>query len=167
MNVSPSSSLDVFDIPKSHPVAIVDIGSNSVRLVAFDNLDRSPIPAFNEKSLCALGNGVFSTGRLSKNGMEKALSALKRFRVLIDIMGITDVHVIATAAARDATNGPEFLSAAQDALGGAEVKLLSGQREAQLSAFGVLSGVHNPDGVVGDLGGGSLELIDVKGGRHR
>jgi exopolyphosphatase/guanosine-5'-triphosphate,3'-diphosphate pyrophosphatase len=164
LNVSPLSPLDVSDIPKSRPVAIVDIGSNSVRLVAFDNLDRSPIPAFNEKTLCALGNGVFSTGRLSKNGMEKALVALKRFRVLIDIMGITEVHVIATAAARDATNGPEFLSAAQDALGGAEVKLLSGQREAKLSAFGVLSGVHDPDGVVGDLGGGSLELIDVKGG---
>ena len=146
------------------PVAIIDIGSNSVRLVAYDNLDRSPIPAFNEKSLCALGNGVVSTGKLSKGGIDKALTALRRFRVLTDLMGITDVHVIATAAARDASNGPDFLLAARDALGGAAVNLLSGQREARLSALGVQSGIHDPDGVVGDLGGGSLELIDVEGG---
>ena len=146
------------------PVAIVDIGSNSVRLVTYDSLDRAPIPSFNEKSLCALGNGVFTTGKLSKPGMDRALVALKRFRLLIDVMGIEDVHVIATAAARDASNGPEFLDAARDALGGATVTLLSGQREAKLSAFGVISGVHEPDGVVGDLGGGSLELIEVGGG---
>ena len=147
----------------SHPVAIIDIGSNSVRLVAYDNLDRSPVPAFNEKSLCALGNGVLTTGKLSRQGVEKALVALRRFRLLVQIMGIEDVHVIATAAARDASNGPEFLAAAREALGGAEVTLLSGAREAKLSALGVLSGVHEPDGVVGDLGGGSLELIDIKG----
>ncbi len=145
------------------PVAIVDIGSNSVRLVAYDNLDRSPIPAFNEKSLCALGNGVVSTGKLSKGGIDKALTALRRFRVLTNLMGIEDVHVIATAAARDASNGPDFLLAARDALGGLDVTLLSGPREARLSALGVLSGIHDPDGVVGDLGGGSLELIDVEG----
>ncbi len=155
--LTPASSAD-------RPVAIIDIGSNSVRLVAYDNLDRSPIPAFNEKSLCALGNGVVSTGKLSKGGVEKALTALRRFRVLTELMGIAEVHVIATAAARDASNGPDFLVAARDALGGAEVKLLSGQREARLSALGVLSGIHDPDGVVGDLGGGSLELIDVEGG---
>ena len=150
--------------PAFKPVAIIDIGSNSVRLVAYDNLDRSPIPAFNEKSLCALGNGVVSTGKLSKGGIDKALMALRRFRVLTSLMGIEDVHVIATAAARDASNGPDFLRAARDALGGLQVKLLSGQREARLSALGVLSGIHDPDGVVGDLGGGSLELIDVKAG---
>lgn len=144
-----------------HPVAIVDIGSNSVRLVTYDGLDRAPIPSFNEKSLCALGNGVTLTGKLPKQGVEKALGALRRFRALIDIMGIQQVHVIATAAARDASNGPDFLAAAREALGAREVTLLSGPREAKLSAFGVLSGVHAPDGVVGDLGGGSLELIDV------
>lgn len=151
--------------PLKRPVAIIDIGSNSVRLVAYDNLDRAPVPAFNEKSLCALGNGVFTTGKLSKGGIEKALVALRRFRVLTEIMGIADVHVIATAAARDASNGPEFLAAAREALGGAKVTLLSGPREAKLSAYGVMSGVHDPDGVVGDLGGGSLELIDIRRGR--
>lgn len=148
--------------PVNRPIAIVDIGSNSVRLVAYDNLDRSPSPAFNEKSLCALGNGVTTTGKLPKQGMEKALVALRRFRKLVEIMGIEDIHVIATAAARDASNGAEFLAAAREALGGADVSLLSGPREAKLSALGVMSGVYRPDGVVGDLGGGSLELIDVK-----
>lgn len=144
------------------PVGIVDIGSNSVRLVAYENLSRSPRPIFNEKSLCALGNGVATTGQLPKGGMEKALAALRRFRVLNDIMGVANLHVIATAAARDASNGGEFLAAAEAAIG-APITLLSGDREAELSALGVISGVHNPDGVVGDLGGGSLELIDVKG----
>ena len=148
-----------------HPVAIIDIGSNSVRLVTYDNLDRAPVPSFNEKSLCALGNGVVTTGKLAKSGVEKALVALRRFRVLIEILGIEDVRVIATAAARDASNGPEFLAAAKAALGGREIALLSGTREARLSALGVLSGIHAPDGLVGDMGGGSLELIDVKGER--
>ena len=104
----------------ARPVAIIDIGSNSVRLVCYDDLDRAPIPAFNEKSLCGLGNGVVSTGKLPKGGVEKALTALKRFRLLTAMMGIDDVRVIATAAARDATNGPEFVAAARDALGGIE-----------------------------------------------
>ena len=147
--------------PAVHPIAIIDIGSNSVRLVAFDDLDRAPVPAFNEKSLCGLGNGVYSTGKLSTAGIEKALAALRRFRVLTQIMGIKDVRVIATAAARDASNGPEFIAAAREALGGLEISLLSGPREAQLSAYGVMSGVYQPDGIAGDLGGGSLEIIDI------
>jgi exopolyphosphatase/guanosine-5'-triphosphate,3'-diphosphate pyrophosphatase len=143
------------------PIAIVDIGSNSVRLVVYESLSRSPRPIFNEKSLCALGKGVISTGKLSKGGIEKALSALRRFRTLCEIMGVLDVHVLATAAARDAANGPEFLAAAAEAIG-SPIALLSGGREAELSAYGVIAGLNKPDGIVGDLGGGSLELIDVK-----
>jgi exopolyphosphatase / guanosine-5'-triphosphate,3'-diphosphate pyrophosphatase len=144
------------------PVAIVDVGSNSVRLVVYECLSRSPRPIFNEKSLCALGLGVATTGRLPKAGVEKALAALRRFRVLSDIMGVSLPHVLATAAARDAVNGAEFLAAAAEAIG-APVTLLSGEREAELSAHGVIAGINRPDGVAGDLGGGSLELIDVKG----
>lgn len=144
------------------PLAIVDIGSNSVRLVAYEKLCRSPRPIFNEKALCALADGVATTGRLQPAGIAKALAALRRFRVLRDILGIGELHVLATAAARDALNGPEFLAAASEAIG-APVSLLSGDREAELSALGVVSGIEKPDGIVGDLGGGSLELIDVKG----
>jgi exopolyphosphatase/guanosine-5'-triphosphate,3'-diphosphate pyrophosphatase len=146
----------------SPPVAIVDIGSNSVRLVAFEALTRSLTPIFNEKAMCGLGKGVLTTGRLPKEGVEKALAALRRFKALCATMDISDIEVIATAAARDAENGASFLAAARDAIG-QDIALLSGKREAQLSALGVISAVHAPDGVVGDLGGGSLELIDVEG----
>ena len=145
------------------PVAIVDIGSNSVRLVAYQGLSRALTPIFNEKAMCALGKGVVTSGRLAEDGVEKALKALRRYRALCETMEIDDVVVIATAAARDAANGPAFLSAARSAIG-RDIDLLSGQREAELSALGVLSAIHAPDGVVGDLGGGSLELINVAGG---
>jgi exopolyphosphatase/guanosine-5'-triphosphate,3'-diphosphate pyrophosphatase len=151
-------------VEPKRPVGIVDIGSNSVRLVVYDGLGRAPTPIFNEKSLCAIGQGVATTGRLSITGVDKALAALRRFRALIAIMDVEDLEVIATAAARDAVNGPEFVAAASEAIG-APVTLLSGRREAELSAFGVVSGFHDPDGVVADLGGGSVELVDVKGTR--
>ncbi|HUI22080.1 MAG TPA: Ppx/GppA phosphatase family protein [Methylocella sp.] len=144
------------------PIAIVDIGSNSVRLVVYECLSRSPRPIFNEKSLCGLGKSIATTGQLPKAGVAKALVALRRFRVLCDIMGVSGLHVLATAAARDASNGAEFLAAATEAIR-APVTLLSGGREAELSAYGVISGIMQPDGIAGDLGGGSLELIDVKG----
>ncbi len=144
------------------PVAVVDIGSNSVRLVVYDGLSRAPTPIFNEKSLCAIGHGVATTGELSPAGVERALASLRRFKTLITIMGVEDVYAIATAAARDAANGPTFIADATAAIG-APVNLLSGRREAELSGFGVISGFHDPDGVVADLGGGSLELIEVEG----
>ena len=143
------------------PIAIVDIGSNSVRLVAYEGLTRAPTPIFNEKVLCGLGRGVVTTGKLPEEGVSKALAALRRFRVLAQNMGVTDIQVLATAAARDAANGAEFLKRARGAIGH-DIELLSGPREAELSALGVISGIHKPDGVVGDLGGGSLELIDIR-----
>lgn len=145
------------------PVAIVDIGSNSVRLVAYETHGRAPTPTFNEKALCGLGRGVATSGLLPEDGVAKALAALQRFRVLCDTMRISDVRSIATAAVRDAANGPQFLSLAERAIGG-EIELLSGQREARLSALGVASSIHNADGIVGDLGGGSLELTEIKSG---
>jgi len=144
------------------PVAIIDIGSNSVRLVAYDSLSRAPTPVYNEKVLCGLGRNVLSTGRLAEEAVRKALAALTRFRVLCGIMNVSRLTVLATAAARDAENGPAFIAAAEEACG-TRIELLSGRREAELSAMGVVSGFHAPDGVVGDLGGGSLELVDVRG----
>jgi exopolyphosphatase/guanosine-5'-triphosphate,3'-diphosphate pyrophosphatase len=146
------------------PVAIIDIGSNSVRLVVYEDHNRAPVPLYNEKLLCGLGRGVATTGRLPEDAVDRALKALARFRVLCRTMKVADVKVLATAAARDAENGPAFLAAAAEACG-QPISLLTGEREAALSALGVISGVHEPDGVVGDLGGGSLELIDIKQGR--
>jgi exopolyphosphatase/guanosine-5'-triphosphate,3'-diphosphate pyrophosphatase len=146
------------------PVAIVDIGSNSVRLVSYEALSRSPTPTFNEKVLCGLGKGVATTGFLTDDAVAKALAALQRFKVLCRTMRIKDVRALATAAVRDAANGPQFLELAERAID-CRIDLLAGQREAELSALGVLSSIHEPDGIVGDLGGGSLELIDIRHGK--
>jgi exopolyphosphatase/guanosine-5'-triphosphate,3'-diphosphate pyrophosphatase len=150
--------------PEKRPVGIIDIGSNSVRLVAYEGRTRAPTPIFNEKVLCGLGRGLFTTGKLPEEAVERALKALRRFRVLGQFMQLAEVQVVATAAARDARNGAEFLAAAEEAIG-TKIELLSGRREAELSALGVLSAIHKPDGIVGDLGGGSLELIKVKRAR--
>jgi len=144
------------------PVAVIDIGSNSVRLVVYEGLTRSPTALFNEKALCGLGREVQSTGLLAADAVEQALSSLKRYRALCDTMGVKKVLAIATAACRDAKNGRAFISLAERIIR-ADIDVLSGGREAELTALGVISGVHRGDGVVGDLGGGSLELVDIRG----
>ena len=147
-------------------VAVIDIGSNSVRLVVYEQIARSLVTIFNEKALCGLGREVQSTGLLATDAVAKALTALRRFRALCRIQQVGRVYAIATAACRDAENGPDFIAKAER-ICGARIEILSGPREAKLSALGVISGIHNPDGIVGDLGGGSLELIDVRGNRVR
>ena len=144
------------------PVAIVDIGSNSVRLVIYEGVARSPTVLFNEKMLAGLGRQIVSTGLLDPAGVERALGEFRRFRALCDQAGVEEVHVLATAAAREAENGPAFIERAGEVLG-TEIRVLSGREEALYSAYGIMSGFHRPDGIVGDLGGGSLELIDISG----
>jgi exopolyphosphatase/guanosine-5'-triphosphate,3'-diphosphate pyrophosphatase len=148
------------------PIAVIDIGSNSVRLVVYEGMVRSPTELFNEKALCGLGREVQSTGLLAADAVEHALATLKRFRALCDRMAVQKVFAIATAACRDAKNGRAFIRFAERILK-TEIEVLSGSREAELTALGVISGVHRADGVVGDLGGGSLELVDVRGTRAR
>jgi exopolyphosphatase/guanosine-5'-triphosphate,3'-diphosphate pyrophosphatase len=148
------------------PVAVVDIGSNSVRLVVYEALTRSPTPLFNEKALCGLGREVQSTGLLAADAVEHAFATLKRYAALCKTMGVKKVLAIATAACRDAKNGHAFVKVAERTIG-TDIDVLSGGREAELTALGVISGVHRADGVVGDLGGGSLELVDVRGTRAR
>jgi exopolyphosphatase/guanosine-5'-triphosphate,3'-diphosphate pyrophosphatase len=148
------------------PVAVIDIGSNSVRLVAYEGLTRSPTPIFNEKVLAGLGREVQSTGLLARDAVERALAALRRFRTLCDTMGVRRLWVIATAACRDAMNGPNFIREAEK-ICRVNINVISGKREAELSALGIVSGIHYADGIVGDLGGGSLELIDLRNSRCR
>lgn len=152
--------------PKYRPVAVVDIGSNSVRLVVYDGLRRSPYPIFNEKILCGLGRGVATKGKLHDEGMTRAFAALKRFRALARQIGARQVYALATAAAREATNGEQFIAKAEKALG-CNIAVLSGKEEARYAALGVMAGIPEADGIAGDLGGGSLELIDVKDGKLR
>jgi exopolyphosphatase/guanosine-5'-triphosphate,3'-diphosphate pyrophosphatase len=151
---------------RASSVAVIDIGSNSVRLVVYQSLSRSLTTVFNEKTLCGLGREVQSTGLLAEDAVAKALTSLRRFRALCKIQKVGRVYAIATAACRDASNGPDFIAKAER-ICGVPIQILSGPREAKLSALGVVSGIHNPDGIVGDLGGGSLELIGVHGNRLR
>jgi exopolyphosphatase/guanosine-5'-triphosphate,3'-diphosphate pyrophosphatase len=151
---------------RASSVAVIDIGSNSVRLVVYESMSRSLVSVFNEKTLCGLGREVQSTGLLAPDAVAKALTSLKRFRALCKVQKVGRVHAIATAACRDATNGADFIAKAER-ICGVRIEILSGPREAKLSALGVISGIHKPDGIVGDLGGGSLELIDVRGNSVR
>ena len=134
-----------------------------MRLVVYEQLSRAPTALFNEKVLAGLGRGVGMTHRLSAESVATALAALKRFRRLCDQIEVESVWVLATAAVRDAENGPEFLARAEEILR-TTIEMLSGRDEARRSAHGVIAGFWKPDGLVGDLGGGSLELIDVKNG---
>ncbi|EJF97663.1 exopolyphosphatase [Bartonella vinsonii subsp. arupensis Pm136co] len=142
------------------PVAVIDIGSNSVRLVIYEGLVRSPTVLFNEKVLCGLGHGVAKTGFLEEKSMQMALGTLRRFRTLCQQIGADDVYILATAAAREAKNGLAFIQNAENVLQN-KIALLSGTEEALYSAYGVISTFYQPKGISGDLGGGSLELIDI------
>jgi len=150
-------------LPGLGPLAVIDIGSNSVRLVLYERLARTPTVIFNEKVLAGLGRGVETTGRLQEGGVDQALGALSRFRQICDQMGARGLTVMATAAARDASNGPDFI-AEVERICAVPVNVLTGQQEAQYAAFGVLSGFWTPNGIAGDLGGGSLEVVDVHDG---
>jgi exopolyphosphatase/guanosine-5'-triphosphate,3'-diphosphate pyrophosphatase len=145
-------------------VAVIDIGSNSVRLVVYEALQRSLVSIFNEKASCGLGREVQSTGLLAQDPINKALTSLRRFHALCRVMKVGRVYAIATAACRDATNGPDFITKAER-ICRVPIEILSGSREAYFAALGVVSSVHKPNGIVGDLGGGSLELTDVRGHR--
>jgi exopolyphosphatase/guanosine-5'-triphosphate,3'-diphosphate pyrophosphatase len=146
------------------PVGVIDIGSNSVRLVVYEGLTRSPTPIFNEKVLAGLGREVQTTKLLAPDAVDKALAALRRFRTLCDRIDVPSLWVVATAACRDAKNGKAFVDEAER-ICRTRIEVISGKREAELSALGVVSGFHRPDGIMGDLGGGSLELTDVRGHR--
>lgn len=139
------------------PYGIIDIGSNSVRLVVYDQLGRAPLPRFNEKSLCRLGEGLAETGMIAAEGFRRTVEAVRRFRAIADAMGVSRLDATATEAVRRATNGPDLVAAIR-AETGIAVRILSGAEEARYATLGVISGFFRPAGVVGDMGGGSLEI---------
>ena len=145
-------------------VAVIDVGSNSVRLVVYDKRSRSLIPVFNEKALPGLGKGLERTGKLNAEGRKDALINIRRFIALTRAMNVTEVEMLATAAVRDAKDGKDFAKEIERATGVA-VHVISGEEEARLSAMGVLAGVPEADGLMGDLGGGSLELVLLNKGK--
>ncbi len=146
-----------------HRVGVIDVGSNSVRLVVFDGVARSPAYFFNEKVLCGLGKGLADSGVLSPEGRGRALKAIKRFALLLQHMGVEKTVTVATAAVREAVDGPDFCAEVL-AQTGIELYVASGEEEARLSAQGVLLGWPDAHGLVCDIGGASLELARLKAG---
>src|SRR5690606_15740009 len=130
------------------PLSVIDIGSNSIRLVIYEGVARSPTVLFNEKMLVGLGRGLVSTGRLDPEAMARSITELRRFRALSEQADAESLHVIATAAAREAENGPEFIDRAEEILG-TRIRVLSGREEAYFSALGVISGFHPANGIAG------------------
>jgi exopolyphosphatase/guanosine-5'-triphosphate,3'-diphosphate pyrophosphatase len=161
---APERTLDLavgrLDRSGSPAYAIIDIGSNSVRLVVYDSIGRAPFPRFNEKAFCQLGDGFARTGALTSDGIARTLAALRRFRAIAEAMGVERIDTLATEAVRQASNGPDFVAeiARQTGL---SARILSGEEEAYFGALGVLSGLYRPTGLTGDMGGGSLEMADV------
>ena len=145
------------------PVAVIDIGSNSIRLVVYDGAKRAPLPIFNEKVVCGLGRGLDAKGEMSADSMALALKSLHRFVALTGAMGAPRVYAVATAAVREAKNGKAFVDRIRHECG-LDVEVISGGREARLSACGVLSAIPAARGVMGDLGGGSVELVRLEDG---
>lgn len=143
-------------------VGVFDIGSNSVRFVAYDLSFEPPLPFFNGKVTCGLGRDLEKTNHLSKKGMKRAVKALKGFKMLSEALNVNRVRAIATAAIRDAADGPEFARKLEKKLK-MPIEVLSGEDEARYSALGIISAFDDAKGVIADLGGGSLELARIEG----
>ena len=145
-------------------IGIIDIGSNSIRLVVYDQQKRSPVPIYNEKVMCELGKGLASSGMLNPGGVDLAKQALRRFLAMGRNMEITSLYVMATAAVRDAKDGESFARYLEETYD-IDVDIISGKKEAKLGAYGVCASMYKPKGITGDLGGGSLELVKVDDGQ--
>ena len=144
----------------SGPVGVIDIGSNSVRLVVYERAAPGALPLFNEKVLCGLGSELSRTGRLGADAMLRALATCRRFAGLAQAMKLCHLEVLATAAVREAENGAELVQALKRDCG-LETRVLTGSEEARLGALGVAVACPGATGLVGDLGGGSLELVSL------
>lgn len=145
-------------------VAVLDIGSNAVRLVIYDGIGRTPVKVHNERNICSLGADLGVTGRLHPEGVARAFESIARFSGLLKAMKIRDVRAVATAALRDADDGADFIKSVKKKFG-LSIHVIDGDEEARLSAQGVMMNGLGESGVIGDYGGGSLELIVMKKGK--
>lgn len=158
--VSAMNKLD----PTSERVGVVDVGSNSVRMVVFDGTARSPAYFYDEKVMCGLGRGVRNSGVLNPDGKERAWAALRRFKALSELMGLNGLRGVATAAVREASDGPRFCADVVAELG-IDLSIISGEQEAHLSSKGVLIGWPMASGLVCDIGGSSMEFATLDCGQ--
>jgi exopolyphosphatase/guanosine-5'-triphosphate,3'-diphosphate pyrophosphatase len=142
-------------------ISIIDIGSNSIRMLIYENFNYSRVPFFNEKAVCELGKNLDKSRKLNNKGKEYALKVLKRFSEILNVSQIKNVRIIATAVLREAIDAKDFIREVEN-LFNTNLKILSGNEEAEYTAEGVKVGFKNVDGLVADLGGGSLELTNVE-----
>ena len=147
-------------------VAVIDVGSNSIRLVVYKGPRRAPLPILDEKVSCGLGRGMNSEGMMSPQSMDLALRTVRRFVDIARSMRVSGIKAVATAAVRNAANGPDLKEAIERECG-ISLWVLSGMEEARLSALGTLCAIPDADGVMGDIGGGSLELVEICEGEIR
>jgi exopolyphosphatase/guanosine-5'-triphosphate,3'-diphosphate pyrophosphatase len=151
---------DLDPLAAAERIGVIDLGSNSLRLVVFERLGAAVFPLFNEKVMCGLGRGISSTGRLNPDGVALALVNLRRFVAFARAIAVDHLAVLATAAVRDASDGDAFAAEVERQCR-VPVKIIDGAEEARLSAAGVLAGIPDADGIVADLGGGSVEVVRV------
>lgn len=164
MSTTPALAIDTERVMNHHPThfAVIDIGSNSIRLVVYDDLSRAPFPRFNEKSLVALGAGLDADGNLTPDAITRAVRSVRRLEDIAAAMEVERIDVLATEATRKAPNGHELVAAIREQAG-LETRVLTGDEEATHGAEGILAGFFQPHGLVGDIGGGSLEVAEVLG----
>ena len=145
------------------PIAVIDIGSNSIRLVIYASGGRYPFPLFNERSNCRLGEGLGEDAVLQPERIQVALAALSRFAQIMSAMKVSTVHAVATAAVRRAVNSVEFTGPAE-AIIGKPIQVLSQIEEAHFVSRGLTLNIPDASGLVADLGGGSLEVVKLDQG---
>ena len=148
---------------KPAKLAVIDIGSNSIRMLIYEDFNSSRVPFFNEKAVCELGKNLDKSRKLHKSGVDYAQKVLKRFSEILNVSKIVNLKIIATAVLREATDSKPFVEYVEN-LFKKKIEILSGDEEAICSAEGVKIGFDNVDGLVADLGGGSLELARVENG---
>lgn len=144
-------------------IGVIDVGSNSVRLVVFDGDARAPAYFYDEKVMCGLGRNLTKTGLLNPDGKYRALAAINRFSLLAKSMNLTKLIAVGTAAVREAKDGPQFCDQIYHEFG-VKLKAISGEEEAIMSARGVLLGWPHASGLVCDIGGSSMELAALRDG---
>jgi exopolyphosphatase / guanosine-5'-triphosphate,3'-diphosphate pyrophosphatase len=141
------------------PVAVIDIGTNTTRLLVAEIEDGEVVELERRTAITRLGQGVDSTGRLAQEAMDRVAEAIAVYREVIDRLGAERVVALATSAMRDAENGPGFREFLKQRFG-IEAQTISGDEEARLSFLGATSGrVDDNEAVVIDIGGGSTEYV--------
>ena len=142
-------------------IAIIDIGSDTVRFQIFENFKDNQVAIFNKKITCGLGKDLIKNNKLNKDSIKKAMNALYYIKELIDSSKIKNYEIFATEAVRVAKNRDAFIADAENILK-KKIHVLTGDEEAKYSAMGCIVGLKKSNGLVADLGGGSLELAEVK-----